>query len=149
MTADSTSEGEIYAKQQPGQPVDLVATQVMPDSNEGVVPQIQMVPIDPIGGTSAPTLAAKVAVPLGFLQQPGAPNPSPVPTVPFSVDPYQGDLQAQALAIAQAGGDPLTGSFSSVMAGLREACGLMTEGFQCVSGCRSSGTEDDRRCHGS
>ena len=36
------------------------------------------------------------------------------------------------MTIAQARGDPHTGSFSGVIAGLREACGLMTEGFQQV-----------------
>ena len=37
---------------------------------------------------------------------------------------------AQSLSIIQAGGNPHTGSFSGVMAGLREACVLMMEGFQ-------------------
>ena len=37
---------------------------------------------------------------------------------------------AQSLATTQAGGNPHTGSFSGVMARLKEACGLMMEGFQ-------------------
>ena len=37
---------------------------------------------------------------------------------------------AQSLAVTQAGGNPQVGSFSGIMTGLREACGLMTEGFQ-------------------
>ena len=70
-----------------------------------------------------------------------APSPSLGQGVPLTIDPDEGDLKAQvadrsmaglaqSLVIAQAGGDPYTGSFSGLMAGLKEAFRLMTEGFQ-------------------
>ena len=82
----------------------------------------------------------EVAVPPGFPQWPVTPNPNLAPLVPPGIVPDKVVFQAQvadrsmadltqSLAVTQARGTPHTGSFSSVMTGLRKACGLMTEGF--------------------
>ena len=44
-------------------------------------------------------------------------------------DRWMADL-VQSLAVTQAGGNPQARAFSGVMTGLRQACGLMTQGFQ-------------------
>ena len=82
-------------------------------------------------------------MPPGFPQQPVAPNLSLAPPVPLGIFLDEGYLLAQvadrsmadlvqSVAVTKAGGNPHTGSFSGVMTGLREACRLMTEGFQQV-----------------
>ena len=64
-----------------------------------------------------------------------------MPPVPSGVILDGADLQAQVAdrsmtylaqsrAVTQARGNPHAGSFSSVMTGLRKACGLMSEGFR-------------------
>ena len=99
-------------------------------------------PRNPGADTTSPGLAtAGAAAPPRFPQQTVTPNPSLVPLVPSGVIPDEAKLQAQvvdrlladlaqSLAVTQAGGKPNTESFSRVMTRLREACRLITEGFQ-------------------
>ena len=68
-------------------------------------------------------------------------NPSAVPPVPPGLVPAGPDplaliverlmaKLAQSLAVTQARGNPNAGAFSGVMTRLRQACGIMMEGFQ-------------------
>ena len=70
-----------------------------------------------------------------------APIPSLAQIVPPGINLSEGALQAwigdrsladlaQSLAVTKAGGNPYAGTFSGVMKGLKEACRLMTAGFQ-------------------
>ena len=68
------------------------------------------------------------------------PNPNAAPPVPPSLALARPDflalvadrsvaVLAQSLAVSQAGGNPNAGAFSGVITGLRQACGIMMEGF--------------------
>ena len=123
----------------PPQPGTPVLKPVMPDSTEGMESQSVATPTAPAADTMSTPVATEVTVPPGFRQQLATPNSSLVPPVPSGVIPDKdADLQAQmadrsmtylaqSLAMAHAGGNPDTGAFSSVMTGLRKACGLMSE----------------------
>ena len=138
--------GETDQEWQLSQPRDLALNQVMPDSMEGVVPQLPMAPPTLRPNTTAFALAPTemdqmIMAPPGFQQPAAALLPSLAQIVPPGVNPDEGALQArvgdrsmadlaQSLAVTQAGGNPHTGSFTSIMEGLKEACRLMTEGFE-------------------
>ena len=141
-TVNPTPEEEVDAAQPPTQPTGPVPKPVTPDSTEGVAPQPAAIPPDSRADTKAPIPATtEVTAPPRFRQWPVALDPNVAPPVPPGVILDEGDLQAQvvdrsmadlaqSLAVTLAGGNPHTGSFSGVMARLKEACGLMTDGFQ-------------------
>ena len=145
-TIDPMPGEAVDQEQQLTQPRDPVLNWVVPDSTEGVMPQLPVAPPTPGPNTTASALAPTemdqtATAPPGFHQQPVVPIPSLTQVVPLGVDPDEGTLQAhigdrsmadltQSLAMTQAGGNPHAGAFSGIMEGLKEACGLMTKGFQ-------------------
>ena len=143
-TTDPTQEEGDDTGQPPVQPTIPVAKPVTPDSTKGMRPQPTAAPSVPGADTMSPSPATtKVAVPSGVAQQPATLNPNFAPPVPPSIVPIEVDFRAQvtdrliadlaqSLAVAQARGDPHTGSFSGIITGLRKACRLMTEGFRQV-----------------
>ena len=113
------------------QPVTLVAQPGIPNPAAATTPTSLAVS----GGDSSANL-----VPSGSKVPPGLPTVARTPdsdaaepaTLNMEVlvaDQAMADL-AQILAVAQAGGNPQAGAFSSVMTRLWEACGLMFQGFQ-------------------
>ena len=86
------------------------------------------------GDASANPVPSGSNVSPGFPVPAGTPNPDAAQLGPSSIEALVADKTiadlAQSLAIGQAGGNPQAGAFSSVMTGLREACGLMFQGFQ-------------------
>ena len=113
----------------------------MPSTSSGTKPQPTVTPTVSRADTTSPSL-----VPTGSTAPPGlkavgtTPNSSTVPPVPPSLAPTRPDPSAllvqrsmaklaQSLAVTQAGGNPVAGAFSGVMTGLRQAFGIMMEGF--------------------
>ena len=119
------------------QPVTLDA----PGSAEGVKPQPVTMPTVPGEVTTTSLVPSGPNVPSVFPVLAVTPNPDAAPPVPPGITLGKPDLEvlvadrsmadlAQSLAVNEARGNPHARSFSGVMTGLRQACGLMTEGFQ-------------------
>ena len=113
------------------QPVTPVAQPGIPDPAAATTPTSLAVS----GGDSSGNLVPSGSkVPPGLPTAAGTPNsdaaqPATLNREVLVADQAMADL-AQTLAVAQAGGNPQARAFSGVMTGLREACGLMFQGFQ-------------------
>ena len=94
-TANPTQEGE-DAGQPPAQPAGPITTLVMPDSTEGMKPQLAAIPSVLGADTTSPSPATtKVAASPRLPQQPVTPNPILAPPVPPAIVPDEVGFQAQ------------------------------------------------------
>ena len=141
-TSIAPHEDETAEAAPPPETSTLVPKPVVPDSTKGIVVQPTAMPTPLVVDPSSIPASTGTSAPPRFPQQPATASTSQVPPVPPDTAPGQGaglpthianrsmTYLAQSLAISGTGGNPDIGAFSGVMTALKEACGLMSEGFQ-------------------
>ena len=139
--ATTTPGEEGDAGNRPAPPTTPATKPAMPGNPHRARPQPTVMPTVSRADTTSPSpVPAGPTTPPGLAGQDIIPNPNATPPVPPSLAPARPDLSAlvadrsmaklaQSLAVTQARGNPNTGAFSGIMTGLRQACGIMMEGF--------------------
>ena len=140
ITTTPGEEGD--AGNRPAPPATSAAKPAMPSMPDKAKPQPTITPTVSRPDTTSPSpVPTRLTAPpglagVGMTTNPGAIPPVPPGLVPAGPDPLALILErsmaelAQSLAVTQAGGNPNAGAFSSVMTRLRQACGIMMEGFR-------------------
>ena len=138
--ATTTPGEEGDAGNRPTPPTIPATKLAMPSTPDSTKPQPAVTPTVSRADTTSPSLVpAGPTTPPGLAGQDIIPNPNTAPPVLPSLAPAGPDLSAlvaersmaklaQSLAVTQAGGNPNARAFSSIMTGLRQACGIMMEG---------------------
>ena len=138
-TTSLGEEGD--AGNRPAPQATAATKSAVPSMPDRAKPQPTVSPTVSRADTTSPSLVPTgPTTPPGFAGVGTTTNPSTVPLVPPGLvlagpDPSALIVNrsmtklAQSLAVTQAGGNPNAGAFSSVMTGLRQACGIMMEGF--------------------
>ena len=141
-TENATPGEEGDAGNRPTPPTTPATKPAMPSTPDSTKPQPTVMPTVSRADTTSPS-----PVPTGPTTPPGLagwdiiPNSNAAPPVTPSLALAGADVStlvadramaelAKSLAVSQAGGNPNTRAFSGIMTGLRQACGIMMEGFR-------------------
>ena len=126
----------------PIQPTTPVAKPAMPDTSHGAQQQPTAMPtVTSMDTTSPSPVPARPSTSSGLAGHNATLHPNAAALLPPGLTPGGPNLLAlvadtlmadlaQSLAVTQARGNPNARAFSGMMTGLRQACGLMMEGFQ-------------------
>ena len=140
--ATTTPGEEGDAGNKPAPPATPAAKPAMPSTSDRAKPQPTITPTVSRADTTSPSpVPNRPTAPPRLAGQGMTPNPGATPPVPPGLVPVGPDPSAlilersmaelvQSLAVTQAGSNPNAGAFSGVMTGLRQACGIMMEGFR-------------------
>ena len=138
-TTTPGEEGD--AGNRPAPPATPATKPAVPSTPDRAKPQPTVSPTVSRADTTSPSLVPTgPTAPPGFTEVGTTTNPGAIPLVLPGLVPAGPDLSAliversmtelaQSLAITQARGNPNAVAFSSVMTRLRQACGIMMEGF--------------------